>query len=89
MTTPVANGLAEIVAFIMTIFVMLGCVIYAATREGKIHANQIWKTSGIICALLFLIWATAGYINGDAFIESGFRPFGLLLGLVPLLLKAI
>lgn len=89
MTTPAAYASFEIVAFIMTIFVMLGCVIYTVTMEGKLPASQIWKALGIFCVLLFLVWATAGYLNEEAFVESGLRPFGLVLRLLPLLLKAL
>jgi hypothetical protein len=94
MTLTTTTGLPQILAFIATIFVILGCGIYATVlanreREGKLRARQIWKILGIFCFLLFLTWATAGYLNGDAFVESGLRPFGLVLRSLPYLLKAL
>jgi hypothetical protein len=92
MTSGTPTGLPQILAFIATIFVILSCGVYAtvlANIEGKLRASQIWKVLGIFCFLLFSTWATAGYLNGDAFIESGLRPFGLVLRILPLLLKAL
>jgi hypothetical protein len=92
MTETTAVGLPHVISFIVTICAMLGCIIYAsamASKEGKLRASQIWKVLGIFCFLLFSTWATAGYINGDAVIESGLRPFGLVLRLLPALLKAL
>jgi energy-coupling factor transporter transmembrane protein EcfT len=92
MTSGTPTGLPQTLAFIATIFVILSCGIFAtvlANREGKLRARQIWKILGIFCFLLFLIWATAGYLNGDAFVESGLRPFGLVLQTLPYLLKAL
>ena len=93
MTQTIATtGLPQTLAFITTIFIVLGSGIYAtalANREGKLRASQIWKIFGIFCFLLFLTWATAGYLNGDAFIESGLRPFELVLRTLPYLLKAL
>jgi hypothetical protein len=87
--TQTTTVLPEILASIVTLFIVLGCGIYAsaiATKEGKLRANQVL---GIFCFLLFSTWATAGYLNGDAFIESGLRPFGLVLRFLPYLLKAL
>jgi hypothetical protein len=92
MTQTTTTGLPQILAFIVTIFVILGCGIFAtvlANREGKLRARQIWKVLVIFCFLLFSTWATTGYLNGDAFIESGLRPFGLVLRTLPYLLKAL
>ena len=90
--TTTTTGLPEILAFIVTLFIVLGCGIYAsaiATKEWKLRANQIGKVLGIFCFLLFSTWATAGYLNGDAFVESGLRPFRLVLRSLPYLLKAL
>ena len=92
MTSTTTTGLPQTLAFITTIFIVLGCGIYAtvlANKEGKLRASQIWNILGVFCFLLFSTWATAGYLNGDAFIESGLRPFGLVLRTLPYFLKAL
>lgn len=92
MTQTTTAGLPQMLAFIVTIFVTLGCGIYAsviANKEGKLPASQIWKVLGIFSFLLFSTWAVEGYANGQAVIESGLRPFGLVLRFLPFLLKAL
>ena len=92
MTQTTTTDFAQMLAFVVTVLIALGCGIYAsaiATKEWKLRANQIGKVLGIFCFLLFSTWATAGYLNGDAFIESGLRPFGLVLRSLPYLLKAL
>lgn len=92
MTQTTSTDLPQMIAFIVTIFVILSCGIYVSaivTNEGKLSTSQISKVLGIFCVLLFSTWATAGYLDGDAFVESGLRPFGLVLRILPLLMKAL
>ena len=84
--------LPQMLAFIVTIFAILGCGIYAiriANKEGKLKANQIAKVAGMFVFILFSTWAAEGYANGHDVIESGLRPFGLVLRFLPFLLKAL
>jgi hypothetical protein len=92
MTQTTTTGVPEILASIATLLIILGCLIYASSissKEGKARASQLWKVLGIFCFLLFSTWAVAGYINGDGLVESGLRPFGLVLRTIPYFLKAL
>ena len=92
MTQTTTSELSQMLAFIVTIFAILGCGIYAfiiANKEGTLRPSQIAKVFGIFGFILFTTWAAEGYVTGHALIESGLRPFGLVLRLLPLLLKAL
>jgi hypothetical protein len=92
MTQTTTSDLSQMFAFIVTIFIILGCVIYAikiASKEGRLRASQTAKVIGIFVFILFSTWAVEGYANGQAVIESGLRPFGLVLRFLPFLLKAL
>jgi hypothetical protein len=83
---------SQMSAFIVTVFAFLGSVIYAikiANNEGMLRPRRLAKVTGIFGLILFSTWAAEGYLNGDAFVESGLRPFGLVLRFLPFLLKAL
>jgi hypothetical protein len=92
MTHTTTAGLPQMLAFIVTIFAILVCGIYALTianKDGKLRASQIAKVIGIFGFILFSTWAVEGYANGQSVLESGLRPFGLVLRFLPFLLKAL
>jgi small neutral amino acid transporter SnatA (MarC family) len=92
MTQTTTTGLPQMLAFIVTILIFLGFGIYivaSTNKVGKLSGSQVIKILISFWFLLFVAWGIEGYVNGTSFIESGLRPFGFTLRLLPILLKAL
>ena len=92
MTQTTNAGLPQLLAFNLTVFIIVGCGIYiisSTSKQGKLSGQQIIKILITFWFLLFLAWGIEGYVNGNSFIASGIRPFGFTLRLLPILLKAL
>jgi hypothetical protein len=85
-------GLPHIIAFIVSIFIIIGGGIYAQSlskRNGKLRPIHAAKILGIWGILNFLTWGMAGYASGDQFLESGLGSFKIIVKAIPGIIKAM
>jgi hypothetical protein len=85
-------GLPHIIAFVVTIFIIIGggiCAQSLSIKEGKLQPVHVVKILGIWGILNFLTWGMAGYASGDQFLESGLGSFKIIVKAIPGIIRAM
>jgi hypothetical protein len=85
-------GLPQIIAFLVTIFILIGGAIYVqslSNKEGRLQPSHIAAIIGAWGTLNFLTWGIAGYTSGDQFLESGLGSFKIIVKAIPAIIRAM
>ena len=59
---PYGESMHSMLTLSMILAIVIGSILYAAGRHGKILWLKVWSVGLIVCSLLYLIGERAGYI---------------------------
>jgi hypothetical protein len=92
MSTTSTFGLPQIIAFIVTLALIIGLATYLVSiekRTGQGKAMKIATAIFIWTIFHFITWGTAGFVSGNSFLDSGFDSLKMIIKTIPALLKGL